>query len=152
MSLPIKQISLLARLIIGSLFIYASGYKVFDPADFATSVRNYMILPPGWTNFVAITLPWVELGAGIFLILGILTRPAALLTTSMLAVFLAGLAHAYWIGLDIDCGCFSSAAQSTGKIGLFHFVRDSCLLLISAFIVIFDRGHFSVLRNQPLDV
>lgn len=151
MSLQIKQISFLARLIIGGLFIYASAYKVLDPASFATSLRNYMILPLGWTNFVAITLPWVELGAGIFLFLGILTRPAALLTTSMLMVFLAGMGNAYWTGLDIDCGCFSSAAQSAGKIGLYHFVRDSCLLLISMFIVIFDRGHFSVLRNQPLE-
>ncbi|MGD9818522.1 MAG: MauE/DoxX family redox-associated membrane protein, partial [Desulfomonilaceae bacterium] len=148
MNMMSKYISLFARLIIGFIFIYASAYKVLNPGDFAVSIRNYMILPVEWTNFVAVTLPWVELGAGILLILGILTRPSALLTTGMLLVFLMALIHAYWIGLDINCGCFSSAAESTEKISLFYLLRDTCLVIISALILVLDHGHFSVLRKN----
>ena len=100
---------------------------------------------------MAITLPWIEIGAGGFLIFGIQTRPAALLTTGMLGVFLSALIYAYSIGLDIDCGCFSSAAASTGRVGLYHLVRDTSLFLISLFIVLTDRGDFSISGFPLLD-
>lgn len=146
MNIQIKHVSLFARLIIGGLFIYASVHKVLNPADFAVSVRNYTILPLEWTNLVAVTLPWVELGAGIFLILGVFTKPSALLATGMLAVFLAALIYVYSIGLDIDCGCFSSSTQSSGKIGPLHLLRDTTLFLISVFILVFDKGDYSLVN------
>ncbi len=146
-----KYITLAARLLIGSLFVYASIHKVLDPADFAMSIRNYMIVPPAWSNLLALTLPWVEIGAGGFLILGVQTRPSALLTTGLLGVFLGAVVYAYAIGLDIDCGCFSSAASSTGRVGIYHLVRDSSLFFISLFIVVTDRGAFSISGFPLLD-
>jgi putative oxidoreductase len=142
----VKYLALAARLLIGGLFIYASAYKIWAPAEFAASIRNYMILPVSWSNLAAVTLPWIELGAGALLILGVFTRPAALLTTSMLVVFLAAIIYAYSVGLDIDCGCFSSAASSQGRITLFDIFRDSILVMISLFTVLADRGDLSVPR------
>jgi putative oxidoreductase len=146
-----KYSTLVARLLIGSLFVYASIHKIMDPAEFAVAIRNYMIVPPAWSNILALTLPWIEIGAGGFLILGIQTRPAALVTTGMLGVFLGALIYAYSIGLDIDCGCFSSAAASTGRVGLYHLVRDTSLFLISLLIVVRDRGDFSISGFPLLD-
>ncbi len=147
MKIQIRHLMLLARILIGGLFIYASAHKILNPADFAVSIRNYMILPLGWTNIVAITLPWIELGAGILLLVGVLTRPSALLITSMLLVFLLAMVNAYWMGLDIECGCFSSPGQSSGKIGPLYFLRDVSLFLTSAFILFFDKGDFSLARR-----
>jgi putative oxidoreductase len=135
---------LIARLVIGGIFVYASIHKIMEPGVFAVSVRNYLIIPVSWSHIVALTLPWVEVGAGAFLILGIQTRPAALLTTGMLAVFLAAIIRAYVIGLDIDCGCFSSATASSGHLGIYHIARDSAILCASAFILLCDRGDFSL--------
>jgi putative oxidoreductase len=140
----VKYLILAARLLIGGMFIYASIYKIFDPADFATSIRNYLIIPASWSNIVALTLPWVEIVAGAFLILGIQVRPAALLTTGMLGVFLGAIIYAYSIGLDIDCGCFGSAATSGGRIGVTHIVRDTAVLLVSLFILLADSGSLSI--------
>jgi putative oxidoreductase len=114
-----------------------------NPAEFAVAIRNYMIIPPEWSNFVALTLPWVEIAAGLFLVLGIQTKPSALLTTGMLSVFFAVIVYAYSIGLDIDCGCFSSASSSAGKIGIYHLFRDGAFLLVSLFIILTDRGEFT---------
>jgi putative oxidoreductase len=139
----VKHLTFAARLLIGAIFIYASVYKIWDPAEFAVSIRNYMIIPVSWSNLAAVTLPWIELGAGALLILGIGARPAALLTTGMLVVFLAAMIYAYSIGLDIDCGCFSSTASSQGRITLFNLARDSTLAIISLFIVLADRRDFS---------
>lgn len=126
------------------MFVYASIHKVFDPAGFAVSIRNYMIIPASWSHIVALTLPWIEIVAGAFLILGVQLRPSALLTTGMLGVFLGAIIYAFSIGLDIDCGCFSSAATSGGRIGLIHIARDASLFLVSLFILMSDRGNFSV--------
>src|SRR5208283_4460492 len=131
------------------MFVYASIYKVFDPADFAVSIRNYLIIPASWSNIVALTLPWIEIVAGVFVILGVQVRPAALLTTGMLGVFLGAIIYAYSIGLDIDCGCFGSAATSGGRIGVVHIARDTALFLISLFILVADRGNLSVFSIIP---
>ncbi len=146
-----KYLTLAARILIGGMFIYASMHKIIDPADFAVSIRNYMIIPPSWCNIMALTLPWIEIGAGAFLILGIQTKPSALLTTGMLWVFLISVIHAYSVGLDIDCGCFSSAASSSGRVGIYHIARDASLSLISLFIMVTDRGDFSVSGFPLLD-
>lgn len=139
-----RYVTLAARLIIGGLFVYASFYKLFHPLDFAVSIRNYGILPPAWSNIVALSLPWVEITAGVFLIIGIHTQPAALLTTGMLGIFLAAIIYAFSIGLDIDCGCFSSAASSPGRVGPYHIVRDSVLFASSLVILVADRGDFTI--------
>ena len=144
-------LTLLFRLFIGGLFVYASVYKILDPGAFAVSIRNYMILPPAWSNVAALTLPWIEAGAGAFLILGIQTRPSALITTGLLGVFLGAVVYAYSIGLDVDCGCFSSAQSSEGRIGVYHLMRDAILFLISLWIVIKDNGRFSIVRAWPLE-
>ena len=144
-----KYFTLAARLFIGGLFIYASLNKIMDPASFATSVRNYMIVPPAWSNMIALTLPWIEIGVGLFLVFGIQTKPSALLATAMMGTFLGAIIYAYFIGLDIDCGCFSSAQHSEGRIGVYHLVRDSTLFLISFGILLLDKGYFSVERLLP---
>jgi len=144
----LKYLALAARLLIGALFIYASLHKIQDPAAFAVSVRNYLLIPPAWSNLVALTLPWIEVAVGVFLIVGVQTRPSALLTTGMLGVFLGAMIYAYAIGLDIDCGCFGSAAGSAGRVGAFTIFRDSLLFLISFFVLLWDEGDFSVAKIQ----
>jgi len=145
-----KYLTLLARLLIGGLFIYASIHKIFDPVDFAASIRNYNILPASWSNMTAVILPWIELGVGSFLVIGFETKPSALITTVMLGIFLVALVYVYYIGLDIDCGCFSSSASSAGRVGLYHLVRDTLLFVVSLFILVMDGGDFSFSRSAVL--
>ncbi|MBM4327784.1 MAG: DoxX family membrane protein [Deltaproteobacteria bacterium] len=144
-----RYLVLAARLFIGGLFIYASVHKILDPAEFAQAIRNYLILPTAWTNIVAITLPWIEFVAGLLLILGIETAAAALIIFGMLTVFLPALFYAYFTGLDIACGCFSSAANSAGKITVLTLLRDSSILFIVLFILVADRGHFQLIGAGP---
>jgi len=74
------------------------------------------------------------------------TRASALLTTGMLGVFLGALVYAYAIGLDIDCGCFTSSTSSAGRVGTYHLVRDTTLFLVSLSIIWTERGDFSIAR------
>jgi uncharacterized membrane protein YphA (DoxX/SURF4 family) len=145
-----KYLLLAARLLIGGVFVYASLHKIVDPEGFAQAIRNYQMIPAQWTNIAALILPWIELIAGGLLILGVLTRPSALITTSLMAVFLVALFYAYVAGLDIDCGCFTSDPSSPGRIGPLTLMRDSSLFVISLVVLLADRGDFSVMGSNAV--
>ena len=64
-------LTLIARLFLGGVFIYASVDKILHPDDFAHAVYNYQILPNGLINLTALVLPWLELLLGICLLTGV---------------------------------------------------------------------------------
>jgi len=94
------------RVLIGGLFIYTSLPKLLRPDEFARLVAGYRILHPDLVNLVGITLPWVELIAGAFLVIGILPQSSAALISALLVLFMAAGVLALARGLEISCGCF----------------------------------------------
>jgi cobalt-zinc-cadmium efflux system protein len=133
---------LISRLILGGVFVYASFDKILHPHEFAEVVYNYQILPDALVNLTAILLPWLELCAGVFLILGLFLRGALFTCNMLLAVFLVALAFNLARGLDIDCGCFSSSVgPSTGGSMILYLLRDAFLLAmgLSVFFYVLRR-------------
>ena len=92
------------RWILGGIFIYAGAMKLLDPEIFATLIDAYGITPDILIMPVAITLPLLEVVAGIGLLFDI--RGSLALVTGLLVLFIAILWYAIWMGLDVDCGCF----------------------------------------------
>lgn len=126
---------ILARIALGLVFVTAAFPKIINPEAFADSINNYRALPYFLVNVSAITLPWVEMLFGIFLIVGFRLRAASLATTIMMVIFIAALASAYIRGINIDCGCkipLLSSADSV--ISWREFVRDGIFLLLSVWI------------------
>jgi putative oxidoreductase len=101
--------------LLGVIFLYAAWGKIQDPGTFAELIYHYKMGPYWGANLVAVTLPWIELFAGLCLITGLWQRAAALLTGGMLVFFIAMIAVA-WIRPDVnikDCGCFADGAPRT---------------------------------------
>ncbi|MEW5975130.1 MAG: DoxX family protein [Acidobacteriota bacterium] len=122
------------RLVLGSIFLYASFGKILDPRSFAETILAYQIFSsPLIVRYVAVTLPWVEWFCGILLILGIFVRSAAALSTAMLTAFLVGMISAWVRGLNITCGCFGPTQETIGAITL---LRDGVFLSLSLFILL----------------
>ena len=134
-------VTLICRLIVGGLFVFASLHKILDPEGFALAVYNYRLLPDDWTNVMAIAMPWIELIAGIAVIFGIGTRGAALILASLLAVFSLALGINLLRGLDIACGCFRSEGE---RITGLYLLWDLSRFVIAIQILFFDKGRFSV--------
>ena len=63
-------IELAARWLLGATFIYASYSKILAPAVFAKIIYGYDLFPAMLINLFAILLPFVELIAGLALIIG----------------------------------------------------------------------------------
>lgn len=108
-------LTLVSRLLVGSVFIYASFYKIIEPASFAKSIWYYHLAPGYLINLIALILPWLELLAGLALIGGVYFRGAAFWVNLMTIFFIIVLASTIVRGIDIDCGCFKAAQSATGS-------------------------------------
>lgn len=122
-----RWVSLLCRLVVGGVFIWASLDKLAHPAEFAKAIHHYRLLPYVLLHPAALLLPMVELVAGAALFLGWRRRGAALICGVLLVVFLVAIATALSRGLDISCGCFNT--DGGHAVGVDLLWRDFLLLL-----------------------
>jgi uncharacterized membrane protein YphA (DoxX/SURF4 family) len=132
-----------SRLALALVFLAAAPQKIMDPAAFAASLGSYLILPDMLINFTALTLPWLEIVVAILLVFRVFTGPALFLANAMLIVFLAAVSSAYFRGIDLNCGCFSSAPGVSGDM-IFYIVRDVIFVAIGLTAAwLYRRGHDS---------
>jgi uncharacterized membrane protein YphA (DoxX/SURF4 family) len=119
-----------AQVGIGLIFVAAGLAKVGDLRTFAEQIHNFRMVPVATEHLLAMTLPWIELVAGMALIVGIRVRDGALLTFVLMAVFTAGVALALTRGLDIECGCFGTTDAS--RVGLVKLLQNFGMLALAA--------------------
>jgi uncharacterized membrane protein YphA (DoxX/SURF4 family) len=134
-----KRVVLLFRLVLGVTFIYASLDKIAHPDQFARIIYNYKILPDFLINVFAVTLPWVELIAGLFLILGIFTEGASLLISFLLVVFIVAISINLVRGVDLNCGCFSTDPAGK-KEGANLLIKDFIFLYLGVMVFFFNKN------------
>ena len=127
---------LVARVLLGVVFILMGAAKTSDPAGFLKMIREYHMFPEQTyllMNLTAVVLPWLEVVCGMLLLLGLATRGSALLLAMLLAAFTVavaaraiGIYHAGNIpfcAIKFDCGCGAGEQYICTKIpentGLF---------------------------------
>ena len=103
----IRAVALVLRIALGAIFLYSAWSKLKDSwALFAMAVDSYQVLPLWGVQWVARTLPWVELLIGVLLIVGRWMRVATVACSVMLVVFFGLMVRAHLKGMEINCGCF----------------------------------------------
>ena len=128
---------LLARLVVGGVWIVAGAIKLPDPAASVAAVRAYELLPGSVAEAVGYLLPALEVVVGFALIVGLMARGAAAISALLFVAFIIGIASAWARGLQIDCGCFGGGgfdADATDKYP-WEIARDVGLLLLSLWLV-----------------
>jgi uncharacterized membrane protein YphA (DoxX/SURF4 family) len=144
----VKIVNLILRLIVGAVFIASAVAKIWnvqispahgiqfshvpDLTTFSQDVANYHVPPRALGNLVAITLPWIELLAGVQLVFGIWKRASALVITAMMVVFLIAIGQAVARGFNINCGCFGTV--DARKVGVTALAEDAVLLAMAAWL------------------
>jgi uncharacterized membrane protein YphA (DoxX/SURF4 family) len=131
-------IELAARWILGLTFIYASYHKILAPADFAKIVYGYDLFPSGIINLIAIVVPFIELIAGLTLILGIYPRSAVMIINGLLVMFIIVLAINLIRGHEFDCGCFSAKEAGYFSSAGSTLVRDIIYLILGLQVFLFQ--------------
>lgn len=118
---------LIARIILGSVFIYLGAVKAADPVEFLKLLRQFeMIEKPLLMNLVAAVLPWLEIMCGLLVIAGFRLRAATFLILIMLAGFTAVVAvraldmsysgSVAFCSISFDCGCGSGEVLICKKL------------------------------------
>jgi uncharacterized membrane protein YphA (DoxX/SURF4 family) len=135
-------LSLLCRLFVGFIFIYASYDKIVNPQDFAPFVAQYEIAPLWTVNWGSAIFAWTEFTISILLIIGLQIRPASFLASLMLLFFTGLMIYAGITGAGFDCGCFPGDAGHPA--GYDAALRD-VMFLIPALLLFFRPGErFSI--------
>ncbi|MBR4617119.1 MAG: DoxX family membrane protein, partial [Kiritimatiellae bacterium] len=119
-----QGLEFVCRLGLGALFIYSALAKISDPDEFAYSVSRYEMLPGFTIGLFSLTMPMLELLAGVAMLFTKWLRESALLVSGMLAMFIVALTQALVRGLDISCGCFGVPSVGGQREIVMALVRD----------------------------
>ena len=138
-----RLVNLGLRIYLGWVFLYACYYKILDPGEFALSIASYQLLPLILVNIFALILAWVELFAGLGLILGFRPRENSLIIIGMLVIFIMGISSALYRNLSMGCGCFASTVvgeeMTTGTL-----IRDFVWLFIGIYLFFTEDGSWGI--------
>jgi uncharacterized membrane protein YphA (DoxX/SURF4 family) len=140
-------LSTVARVALGAVWIAAGAAKAADLAESVRAVRAYRLLPESLVPLVGAGLPFLELALGILLLVGLGLRPAAVVSTLLTVVFVAGIVSAWARGLRIECGCFGGGGDLAADVAPSYapeIARDLVLLALSAALVRWPSSRVSV--------
>lgn len=130
------------RVAAAGIWLVAGGAKVADLTHFHAQVDQYKLLPHALEAPFAYALPFAELFVGAYLLIGLLTRYAAIAGCALMVLFLIAQAQAWARGLSLDCGCFGTLAHE--RVGFWTIVRDVGLGLPSLVMAIWPARLLSV--------
>jgi uncharacterized membrane protein YphA (DoxX/SURF4 family) len=145
-------IGLLVRLGLGGVLLYAGYLKAFSPDKSMMAVRAYELLPIWLANAFGIILPWLEMGAGLLLIVGVAVRYTAIFGAGLMVAFIIAIAQAWARGLSIDCGCFGDggAVDPSETKYLESILRDIGFALLGFYLIRYPVTKFALEKNKSL--
>ena len=133
------------RLLAAGVWLSAGIAKILDLPAFKAQVAAYKLLPHALVGPFAYALPFVETFAGVYLLVGLLTRVTAIFTCVLMAAFLIAQIQAWARGLQLDCGCFGALGGE--RVGLWSVVRDTALGVPGLVIAVWPPRRLSLDRR-----
>jgi uncharacterized membrane protein YphA (DoxX/SURF4 family) len=131
----VDTFTVLARWLLGAVFLYLGLNKALDPVDFLKLVRQYDVVENSLLlNSIAAALPWFEVFCGLLLLAGVAVRGTALMLIFMLVPFTILVFHRALIlqaaqnipfcAVNFDCGC------GAGKEFICRKLLENFLLIL----------------------
>ncbi|HEX8220236.1 MAG TPA: DoxX family protein [Chloroflexia bacterium] len=124
---------LFARLCVGGVFVVSGLGKLADREGTTAAMSRYPFLPRGSGRFLGLVVPYLELVIGAMLVLGLLTRLAAVGAVLLFVVFTVLVVYDLTRGQQQSCHCFGRI--SAERLTPVAVVRNLLLLGLSALVV-----------------
>jgi len=135
-----KYPAVVLRLLIGIIFVFSGVTKLPMHSQFVTIVESYHILPQALATAYALALPWVELLAGSYLLLGVQIRPSSLVSLLLALSFLVANISSAVSGESFCGSCFGEAIILPILQAL---VLDIAIIIATVYIYIVGRQPYS---------
>ena len=131
----VNLLTVLARWVLGAVFLYLGLSKALHPVEFLKLVRQYDLTQTAWLlNSIAAALPWFEVFCGLLLLAGVAVRGTALTLAAMLvpftllvfhrALLLRAALNVPFCAVKFDCGC------GTGTVFICRKLLENFLLVM----------------------
>jgi uncharacterized membrane protein YphA (DoxX/SURF4 family) len=124
---------LLARLVLGSIWIAAALAKLWAGPPLGNAVVDFHLLPRRAAAIVGMVLPLIELLLGVLLILGQWTTTTAEVSVSMLLLFTCAIVISLVRGNRVNCNCFGQWGEK--PISVRSVARNLGLVAIGSVVV-----------------
>jgi uncharacterized membrane protein YphA (DoxX/SURF4 family) len=127
--------AVLARWLLGAVFLYMGLNKALHPVEFLKLVRQYDLVQSSLLlNSIAAILPWFEVFCGLLLLAGVAVRGTAVMLIVMLVPF-TGLVFRRALAIQsalaipfcavkFDCGC------GTGEVFICRKLLENFLFIV----------------------
>ncbi len=153
-----RPAAVLARWVLGAVFIYLGLNKALHPVDFLKLIREYdLVQNPFLLNFIAAVVPWFEVFCGLLLLAGVAVRGSALILTTMLIAFTVVILRRAlalhsalaipFCAVKFDCGC------GTGEVLICRKLTENIVLMLLACWLLAGAGRrfcirYSLIRRR----
>jgi len=145
--------AVLARWLLGAVFIYMGLSKALHPVDFLKLLRQYDLTQSSLLlNSMAAALPWFEVFCGMLLLAGIAVRGTALALIAMIVPFTLLVFHRALLlqsvlaipfcAVKFDCGCGGGADFICRKV-----LENFLLILLSTWLLAGNGRQLSLRFN-----
>lgn len=135
----------IVRVLLGALLVAAGALKAGHPAELAANIAGFRILPAGIAGPLAVALPYVEILLGLYLLAGLFTRVAAVVSALQFLCYGGAVASAVVRHIPANCGCFGPG--DAARADWPHVGFDLMLAAASAFVAYGAPGALAVDRR-----
>ena len=124
----------ISRVVVGGVLLAAGALKFghFDSLASTMAAFRLPLLTPQVIAPLSIAIPCLEVLLGLYLLLGLFTRVAALAAAAEFLLFAAAIASLVVRGIPAACGCFGPG--DTRPASWEEVARDLILAVLAAFI------------------
>jgi uncharacterized membrane protein YphA (DoxX/SURF4 family) len=131
MTITLRVLHWLCRLILAGIFLYSGYVKIQEPLQFAVAIACYKLVPESFIFPLATYLPWLEIALGLGILIGWKIRYFSLAAAALLLFFIVVLAITIGRGIEANCGCFSLDERISPKT----IARDSLILIPALYLM-----------------
>lgn len=137
------------RVALGGLFAFAAFNKLGAVQSFAEAIKGFKVVDAEAHGSLIVTaafvVPWIEMIAGVLLVLGLWTRAAAAVLGLLTLGFIGALLHVITSDIHASCSCFGDLNPlCPDVIGWCQVLRNLVLLVPAVYLVVRRGGVLSL--------
>jgi len=120
------------RWLLAGIYLYAGVTKIFSLVLFKATILAYFNIPEALALAIALVFPWVEILAGLSLLVNWKTKYAGAFLFLLSLFFFVQMILNYSNILPYGCGCFGFSGPE--KISVYHVLRDFSIASLAGFV------------------